>query len=246
MDEARWVPAATLINIGQRLLIEEFEAEEEHGIQSYEKDDESTGSESGEIEKKAHQPRKQRTSPMDDEQVARLLAKQEQLGLASNELLLFDEAAAADAYKDFPVSDAAYSPAMFTSKKPRAKRARDQFPIATALADAYEGFDIMDFERPSLQKKSKGRKGKLILDDISDSELEASMQAARENDRDKKKEKKQEREKLRVQGLLGSKGGKPDLKQKYKEGMGFHSVKEEIKNFLMGDDSMLVEYSLFR
>jgi hypothetical protein len=94
----------------------------------------------------------------------------------------------------------------------------------------------MDFERPSLKKKPKGRKGKLVLD-LSDSELEASMQMAWDNDRIKKKERKQEREELRSQGLLGSRNGKPDLKQKYKEGMGFQSIKEEIKIFLMGNNT---------
>jgi hypothetical protein len=95
----------------------------------------------------------------------------------------------------------------------------------------------MDFERPSLKKKPKGRKGKLILDDVSDSELEESMQAAWDNDRIKKKERKQEREELRAAGLLGNKNGKADLKQKYKEGMGIQAVKDEIKRFLIGSDS---------
>lgn len=94
----------------------------------------------------------------------------------------------------------------------------------------------MDFERPSLQKKPKGRKGKLVIDN-SDSELEASMQKAWDNDRVKKKERKQEREELRAQGLLGSKNGKVDMKAKYKEGMAIHEVKEAMKAFLMGTDA---------
>jgi hypothetical protein len=94
----------------------------------------------------------------------------------------------------------------------------------------------MDFDRPSLKKKPKGRKGKLEFD-LSDSELEASMQMAWDNDRVKKTERKQEREEMRAQGLLGNKNGKADLKQKYKEGMGIHAVKEEIKAFLMGSDT---------
>lgn len=112
-------------------------------------------------------------------------------------------------------------------------------PTATAWVDAYDGFDVMDFERPSLRKKPKGRKGKLVLD-ISDSELEASMQMAWDNDRVKKKERKQEREELRSRGLLGSKTGKADLKQKYKEGMGLQAIKEEIKMFLMGHNTTYV------
>merc|ERR1712098_439054 len=48
-----------------------------------------------------------------------------------------------------------------------------------------------------------------------------------------------ERDELRAQGLLGSKNGKVDMKQKYKEGMGIHAVKEEIKAFLMGGNTTL-------
>jgi hypothetical protein len=176
---------------------------------------------------------------MADEQIARLLAKQEELGMDANELLLFDGAADADDDEADHIPKNTYNPFILSPAQARgevraSKRRRDEFPAATALADAYDGFDVMDFERPSLKKKPKGRKGKLVFD-LSDSELEASMQMAWDNDRIKKKERQQEREELRAQGLLGSKNGKPDLKEKYKEGMGFHSVKEEIKTFLMSD-----------
>ncbi|TEY85276.1 hypothetical protein BOTCAL_0014g00050 [Botryotinia calthae] len=97
----------------------------------------------------------------------------------------------------------------------------------------------MDFDRPSLKKKPKGRKGKLILDDISDSEFKASMQSAWDNDRVKKKERKQEREVLRARGSLTGKHGKPDMKARYKEGMSIEDVKEEIKEFLKGDNTTL-------
>ena len=63
------------------------------------------------------------------------------------------------------------------------------------------------------------------------------MQAAWDKDRVKKTKRKQEREALRAQGLLGTKNGKVDLKQKYKEGMGIRDVKDEIKRFLMGSDT---------
>ena len=178
---------------------------------------------------------------MSDEQIARLLAKQEELGMGSAELLLFDEEADVDEDEDLAFPRTSFSPIMFPSKNKQRRgagtqRARGDFPPASLLADAYDGFDVMDFDRPSLKKKPKGRRGKLEFD-LSDSELEASMQIAWDNDRVKKKERKQEREELRAQGLLGTKNGKPDLKQKYKEGMGIHAVKEEIKAFLMGSDT---------
>lgn len=87
------------------------------------------------------------------------------------------------------------------------------------------------------KKKPKGRKGKPVFD-ISDEELQESLQTAWNSDRIKKKERRQQREELRSQGLLNKKG-KPDLKTKYKEGMSLNQVKEEIKNFLMGSDTTL-------
>jgi len=69
------------------------------------------------------------------------------------------------------------------------------FPIprACTLADAADqyggdGFDIMDFDRPSLRSTKKGRKsGELppTLDAMSDEELNAEMLKSWENDRKK-------------------------------------------------------------
>ena len=172
---------------------------------------------------------------MTDEQIARLLSKQEELGMGSDELLLFEHGPEADEDVD---SDAI--PFMFSSgvkslsdRLSRSSRGGAQRPPA-AISDVYGGFDVMDFERPSLKPRPKARRGKLELD-LSDSELEASMQMAWENSRLKKRQRKQAREELRAQGLLGSKDGKPDLKQKYKEGMGIQAARKEIRDFLMSE-----------
>ena len=244
MDDARWVPATTLTSVSAQAHINGFELEEKlvaqfAAVSDVDDDDssldeENTTDEEAEDEKDLFQRKIDRT---DDEQIARLLAKQEELGMGSNELLLFDDAADADE-DGFALPNRSLNPfVLISQKKNRSERPRGAFPVATTLADAYDGFDVMDFERPSLKKKPKGRKGKLILDDVDDSELEESMQAAWNNDRIKKKERKQERDELRVRGLLGSKNGKPDLKQKYKEGMGIESIKDEIKSFLMGSNT---------
>jgi hypothetical protein len=246
-DEARWVPDSSLSSISAWKHIQLFEAEEklvaefqEAGEKdtsdSEEIDEEDDDDDEDEADEADLLQRKQER--MTDERIARLLAKQEELGMGSAELMLFD--ADEDADEEELAMPKSFSPATFSPRRARAsvkaaKRPRGEFPSATFLADAYDGFDVMDFERPSLQKKSKGQKGKIVLN-LSDSELEASMQMAWENDRSKKKERKQEREELRAQGLLGKKG-KPDLKQKYKEGMGFHAVKDEIKAFLMSDNT---------
>jgi hypothetical protein len=246
MDDARWVPVTNLTSVSAKTHIAEFEAEEslvaQFAAASDEDDDDDdsmdgqdTADEDAEDEDDLLQRKIDR---MTDEQIARLLAKQEELGMGSNELLLFDEAADADGEHGYADPNRSFNPFIpLSEKKNRSKRTRREFPTATALADAYDGFDVMDFERPSLKKKPKGRKGKLILDDVDDSELEEAMQAAWDNDRIKKKERKQEREELRARGLLGSKNGKADMKQKYKEGMGIQAVKDEIKRFLMGSDT---------
>ena len=242
MDDARWVPETTLTSVRAQAHIEAFETEErlvarfaaasEDGSGDDSTDEGDTTDEDAEDEVDLLQRKIER---MGDEQIARLLAKQEELGMGSNELLLFDDAADADEEDGFALPRRSFNPFMLPQKKTRSKRPKGEFPAAAALADAYDGFDVMDFERPSLKKKPKGRKGKLILDDVNDSELEESMQAAWDNDRIKKKERKKEREEVRARGLLGIKNGKPDLKQKYKEGMGMKAIKEEIKNFLTGN-----------
>ena len=203
IDEARWVPVTTLTSVGAQAHIEEFEAEErlvaQFGAVSDDDDDDSLDSDDMDEEDAEDEEDllQRKIDRMDDEQIARLLAKQEELGMGSNELLLFDDATDADEEDGFTTSATNINPFVLPStKKTRSKRPRGEFPAATALADAYDGYDVMDFERPSLKKKPKGRKGKLILDDVSDSELEESMQAAWDNDRIKKKERKQEREEV--------------------------------------------------
>ncbi|KAK6582610.1 hypothetical protein PZA11_005018 [Diplocarpon coronariae] len=205
-------------------------------------DDEDDGGD--ELDESDQDTNRRNIEQMSDEKIARLLHKQEELGMGSGEILLLDayEDAIDDGKEDMYLSESAYHSTMPKSKQVKAlrglSRAHGDFPSATLLADAYDGFDVMDYDRPSLQRKSRARKGKLIFDN-SDSELEASMQMTSANDRLKRRKKKQEREELRAQGLLGSKNGKVDMKQKYREGMGIHAVKEEIKKFLMTGDTTL-------
>ncbi|RFU24310.1 hypothetical protein B7463_g12029, partial [Scytalidium lignicola] len=258
-DEARWVLASTLTSAQAGTEINKFEAEEKLIAEFYEDEFESEdSSDSEDVDSKDNDMadeeefQKRRISRMTDEQIARLLAKQEELGMGSGELQLFDDfdlGEDEDGYKD--EDGDTYSPAPRRRSKASAavakpvrtkgkggQQAPDIFPKATALADAYDGFDVMDFDRPSLRRKNKGKRGRLVVD-LSDSELEASMQMAFANDRVKKKERKQEREELRVRGLLGSKTDKPGLKQKYGEGMGMSAIKEEIRDFLRGTNTTL-------
>ncbi|KAJ5520630.1 hypothetical protein N7463_001083 [Penicillium fimorum] len=129
------------------------------------------------------------------------------------------------------------------SLKKNSRHGKHSFPSASALADALEsdpyfGFDIMDFDRPSLRKKSKGKQS--IPDPvISDSEFEIELQEAWQNDRTKKRLRKMEREELRAQGLLGRKAGNPDLKVKYPKEMNMEGFMTELRLFLMSAKNSL-------
>lgn len=119
------------------------------------------------------------------------------------------------------------------------------FPSAAAFADAleadpYYGFDIMDFDRPSLQKKGKGKKPPALDLMFSDSDLESHLQEVWQSDRKKKKAKKKEREELRSQGLLGRSPNDPDLKIKYSQGMNVEEVITEIRSFLLSSKTRYV------
>jgi hypothetical protein len=246
VGEARWVPTSSLTDVNSMKLINQFEAEvkmsakisneEEDGTDS-DTDSDPPGDEDINASDDDTDLLRRKIDRMTDEKIAKLLAKQEELGMGSSELVLFDDSPGADLDEEDKVNHHALKPTRRVFRKVHNfKRAKGDFPAASALADAYDGFDVMDFERPSLKKKPKGRKGRLAFD-LSDSELEVSMAIAWDKDRSKKRERKDERQALRVQGLLGKKDTKPDLKVKYKEGIGIHTIKEEIKTFLMGDNT---------
>ncbi|TAQ84603.1 hypothetical protein B7494_g7078 [Chlorociboria aeruginascens] len=240
VDEARWVPEATLTNLGATSHIHMFETKEQL-VAEFVEDNEEDCSESDDADDDLYVDDEQdlvqrKISRMTDEQIARLLAKQEELGMGSNEILLFDDDADAE---DEGTSIPRFKPILRASgvreKGKGIKKPLNGFTTAP-LSDAYAGFDIIDFDRASLQRQPKDRRGRPAFD-LSDSDLGESMQLAWASDRASKKEKKQQREELRSQGLLGRKSRKPDLKAKYKEGMSFDAVKEEIKTFLVSTNT---------
>ncbi|PYI26541.1 hypothetical protein BP00DRAFT_460934 [Aspergillus indologenus CBS 114.80] len=118
------------------------------------------------------------------------------------------------------------------------------FASANAFADAldhdpYYGFDIMDFNRPSLKKKPKGN-GRGFNAYLPDSDLEAELLSAWQTDRAKKRSRKQQREQLRSEGLLGRQNAEPDLRVKYAKGMDTTELKMEIRLFLLSTKHSLV------
>ncbi|OAX82632.1 hypothetical protein ACJ72_03012 [Emergomyces africanus] len=244
-DEARWVRKELLTMPGASELIRQFEEHvmlnasrqelaPEPSSDLDEEDDEE------EVDQDVEEDMKQ---DLTDEQMARLLQTQDSFGLGSNDLLLFDGDGDFDGFESISRSKFSYKRSL---PQPRKRRNRNgHFPSASAFADVldqdpYGGFDIMDFDRPSLKKKPKGRRHAHQYDfDLSDSDLADELQASWENDRNKKKAKKQEREELRAQGLLGAKPGKINMKAKYAEGMSIEDVKLEIRSFLASPSESL-------
>ncbi|OBT94657.1 hypothetical protein VE01_06152 [Pseudogymnoascus verrucosus] len=243
-DKSGWVPAsaAALVTPQALDLIGKFDANEKLVTESLDGDaddsdsadddlTESTDSEDDDMDLIQRQ-----FDNLNDEKIARLLAKQFEFGFDSSELALFDGLNEPSGGSSSTARNRKRE--QFQRREKVSRTPQSGFPSATRLADAYDGFDVMDFERPSLKKKPKGRKGRLPFD-VSDPELEASMQSAWENDRVKKKQRKEDREHRRALGVLGIHPDKPDLSMKYKEGMGIMAIKEEIRLFLIGKNTTL-------
>ncbi|KAJ9296966.1 hypothetical protein DTO271G3_4727 [Paecilomyces variotii] len=175
-----------------------------------------------------------------DEQLARALQMQEGLGVTPDEIVLFDSVSNSRTSR---VSNLKPGKSDRRSRQKNKASRESMFVSASALADAldedpYHGFDIMDFDRPSLRKKPKGRRRGINFE-LSDSETEEQLERAWRNDRERKKIKKQQREDLRSQGLLGRKPGKLDMKAKYSKGISIDNVRSEIRSFLLSSAESL-------
>lgn len=179
---------------------------------------------------------------MTDEQIARLLSKQEEFGIDSSQLLLFDgDDPNVSSEED---DDAMVFRSAAAKRRRRAKRKAQNNPTGASFAameltnifdqDPYGDFDVMDHNRPSLKRTPKSRRSAPAFE-LSDVELQASLQLAWEKDRSKKKIKKKEREELRAQGLLGRDNGHADLKMKYREGISFGEIKNELVEFFVSE-----------
>lgn len=175
----------------------------------------------------------------EDLKLARLIQRQEALGITDSDLELN--------IKLDGLLDAASSSRVRGSKKGRKtflpeivrNATTGHFPSASRFADEYDGFDTMDWERPSLARSKKGKKGKgkgrAVVPDLSDEELQENLRSSWTKDREKKKARNIERAALRGEGLLGGGGGKRDLQVKYRQGITMEELQMEIKEFLMGN-----------
>lgn len=184
---------------------------------------------------------------MTDEKIARLLSKQEELGMGSDELLLFDDDDVEDDEDGYGADDndvqaedekLPYSPTL-NRTLPTYKRSRRGLAAASSM-EPYGDFDIMDRDRPSLQKRAKGR-GPPLPFELSDPELEANLRTTWEKDRTKKSIRKQEREELRAQGLLGKKSkDKAGPYNQYSNGIDIDKIKNDIKKLLLSTNETYV------
>ena len=246
VDDARWFPVGSLGTPSAEALVREFEEKAEsnrliHGsdVPSVATDEQviqdlQDDLDNQEDEKGLEDNRKAR---MTDEQIATLLSKQEELGLGSTSLILFEgDIVGKETEEEVQPDDLREQEHRGPSRSQRKQRSQSSLPAATILADVldqnpYSGFDVLDQQRLSSRRKHKGWRENFSVE-LSDSELEQSIQMAWEKDRTKKKMRKQERQELRAQGLLGRKN-KVDLKAKYSEGISIIEVKKEIKDFLL-------------
>jgi hypothetical protein len=182
------------------------------------------------------------TASMTDAQIAQAIAMQDKLGMPTNKVLLFNgqEGSESANEDDFiPFSSKQHTPHQKGSK--RNLRKNGSFPSAGAFADAleqdpYSGFDVMDFDRPSLKPKRKGRKSAGLPFELEDEDLALQLQQSWDNDRSKKAARKKEREETRQAGLLGSKAanGRVDLHTKYQNsGMDADQIRAEIRSFMV-------------
>ena len=187
------------------------------------------------------------TANMTDEQIARALMKQEELGLGGDEVLLLDgnvddydehedvesdNFAAGDGF--VPFFSKQHMSSRTTSKRNRALR--DHFPSASAFADAldqdpYGAFDVMDFERPSLRPKKKSRKSDLPFElGVEDPELAERLRSTWQKDREKKTARKREKQLERDNALLdASERNHPK------------AIKAEIRQFLIEEFTTSIE-----
>ena len=173
---------------------------------------------------------------MDDEELARLLAKQEELGMGSDDLLLFTSSFAQTG------SRKSHGKRPVNSASGRVLRGPAS---ATQVADAFDNLDLADWSHLTGQTPKRRSKQPPSFN-VSDSEIEAALKTAWQRDRERKKDRKLEREALRSEGLLGKNVNPDDLRIKYPSGMKLDDIKLELTSFLLSSAERWVTLDLQR
>ena len=253
VDDARWIPAELLEGKADRLisLFDERERlEAKYRISKGKSESESSGeriiepadaseSDSSEDRKDDQDLLQRKHERLTDEKLARLLSKQEEMGLGSAHLMITDDDSGDD------LDTWLNSPKAKSKFKGSGKYRKHQgkgFPSPSRFVDVYDSldqlddFDIVDRDRPSLQRKSKRNKGVPSFD-TSDLELQNNLTQTWVKDRAKKKARKEERQLLRDQGLLGRKQkGKRELPSNKSDGVLIEDIKVQVRDFLLSED----------
>jgi hypothetical protein len=253
VDEARWVPVAKLKQAHVRELIQVYDISVDERLAVSDDDDSSEEDEDEEdliddigSEQDENNRIMYRTARMTDEQIARALDRQERLGMGGDEVKMWNDHDLDDLddENDFTIDQfmdgdefIPFSTSKHTSNRGRSKRnkrGRDSFPPAEAFADAleqdpYGAFDVMNWERPSLRTKKKGRKTDFPYDmDGIDDELAQGLVNAWTKDREKKASRKREKQEEREAMLLeNAEGSNPD------------AIKLRIRHFLVSESDEL-------
>lgn len=160
-----------------------------------------------------------------DEALAHLLAKQEDLGMGGDDLMLFS-----GAFTSARQLRGTQSPST------RPGPGLHQPASATQVADALGNLDIADWNQLPRQLGRRRNKQPPKFN-VSDSEIEAALDSAWSRDRERKKHRRMERETLRAEGMLGTKLDPSDLRVKYPSGMRLDDMKAELILFLVGSAS---------
>ncbi|KAI9833839.1 MAG: hypothetical protein M1826_006362 [Phylliscum demangeonii] len=266
-EQAEWTPQSALtmpgaaeklrsfeIRNGQAMMTQDKDAHEATGakpredlfeVDGVESDEAAHGSDSDSDEADRiwdEEDRRQRmVDRMTDEKIARLLSKQEELGMGSAELLIFDDECAFTEGKGRDDADEGYnadegSPQLhrrMTTRSMAAAARQAKVGGVRGKTSARDAFDVMDRERASVQRA--GTQEQPI--ELSDSELDAKLQTGWSHDRFKKAQRKIQREELRAQGLLGkgagSSGSNSSPKDWPEDGPTLEEIKMEMKAFLL-------------
>ncbi|KAI0453989.1 hypothetical protein F5B21DRAFT_267873 [Xylaria acuta] len=196
----------------------------------------SSGDESGDEldEEDEEDADAQRRLESEDERLAQLIAKQEDLGLCDDDVMLFDGTYPDDGW--IAASSAPRRKKKSASKKSRMFREGSQFPSATRMAEALDELHLMEMQNSRLQRSKKCP----ISFGLLDPELEDALNVAIKKDRLRKADKKKAREELRSQGLLGKNSNPHDLRTKYPGGMSLDDLADELEGFMLSPREQLI------
>ena len=217
-SDAKWIfktkltseAALNLIAVHeQELILKNIEPSSEDDIDddaSSEDDDEGLEDLINQLESEDEENERvlKHTEKMTDEEIARALQKQEQLGMGGDDVMLFDGHDEGNFGREAEfVASSSFSPGSRLRSGRKYRRSAEEFPSASLFADVldqdpYGGFDVMDFDRPSLKPKKKGRKGDFPFDIPDDPELADKMQATWAKDREKKAARKAQKLEARL------------------------------------------------